>query len=104
MIETYLSSRESLKGVILIMDIRRSPGNEELNFIDWLAGEDLACLLVLTKTDKLSKTRQKKQLAMIANTVGRHREDLLLFSAKTKPGKAAIWRAIETITLDDAHA
>jgi GTP-binding protein len=104
MIETYLSSRESLKGVILIMDIRRSPGNEELNFIDWLAGEGLACLLVLTKTDKLSKTRQKKQLAMIANTVGRHKEDLLLFSAKTKQGKAAIWRAIETITLDDAHA
>ena len=104
MIETYLSSRESLKGVILIMDIRRSPGNEELNFIDWLAGEDLACLLVLTKTDKLSKTRQKKQLAMIADTVGRHKEDLLLFSAKTKQGKAAIWRAIETITLDDAHA
>jgi len=104
MIETYLSSRESLKGVILIMDIRRSPGTEELNFIDWLAREGLACLMVLTKTDKLSKTRQNKQLAMIAGTVGRAKQDLLLFSAKTKKGKPAIWQAIETITLDDTHA
>jgi GTP-binding protein len=104
MIETYLSSRESLKGVILIMDIRRSPGEEELNFIDWLAREGLACLMVLTKTDKLSKTRQNKQLAMIAGAVGRNKEDLLLFSAKTKKGKAGIWGAIEKIGRGDTHA
>jgi len=104
MIETYLSSRKSLKGVILIMDIRRSPGEEDLNFIDWLAGEGLTCLMVLTKTDKLSKTRQNKQRAMIAGAVGRDKEDLFLFSAKTKKGKTDIWQAIEKITLEDTHA
>ncbi len=104
MIETYLSSRKSLKGVILIMDIRRSPGEEELNFIDWLASEDLACLMVLTKADKLSKTRQDKQHVMIAKAVGRKKEDLFLFSAKTKKGKQHIWQALENITMDNAHA
>jgi GTP-binding protein len=104
MIETYLSSRKSLKGVILIMDIRRSPGAEELNFIDWLAGEGLACLMVLTKADKLSKTRQDKQHTMIAKAVGRKKDDLLLFSAKTKKGKQRIWQALENITLGDIHA
>lgn len=104
MIETYLSSRKSLKGVILIMDIRRSPGEEELNFIDWLASENLACLMVLTKADKLSKTRQDKQHVMIAKAVGRKKEDLLLFSAKTKKGKQHIWQALENITLDNTHA
>ena len=104
MIETYLSSRKSLKGVILIMDIRRSPGEEDLNFIDWLAGEGLTCLMVLTKTDKLSKTRQNKQRTMIAGAVDRNREDLLLFSAKTNKGKTDIWQAIEEIALEDTHA
>ncbi len=104
MIETYLSSRKSLKGVILIMDIRRSPGEEELNFIDWLAREGLTCLLVLTKIDKLSKTRQNKQRTMIAGAVDRNREDLLLFSAKTNKGKTDIWQAIEEIALEDTHA
>jgi len=104
MIETYLSSRKSLKGVILIMDIRRSPGAEELNFIDWLAREGTACLMVLTKADKLSKTRQDKQHTMIAGFVGRKREDLFLFSAKTKKGKQLIWQALENITLGNTHA
>ena len=104
MIETYLSSRKFLKGVILIMDIRRSPGAEELNFIDWLACEGLACLMVLTKADKLSKTRQDKQHTMIAKAVGRKKDDLLLFSAKTKKGKQHIWQALDNITLGDIHA
>ncbi|MBW1889414.1 MAG: YihA family ribosome biogenesis GTP-binding protein [Deltaproteobacteria bacterium] len=104
MIETYLSSRESLKGVILILDIRRSPGMEELNFIDWLGREGLACLMVLTKTDKLSKTRQAKQHHMIARAVQKEKKDLLLFSAKTKKGKAEIWRAIEQLIDGDTHA
>jgi len=103
MVETYLSSRESLKGVILIMDIRRSPGMEELNFIDWLGREGLACLLVLTKADKLSKTRQVKQHHLIANTVQRDKNDLLLFSAKTKKGKEAIWQAIKMLVYGDGH-
>ena len=30
MIETYLSSRESLRGVIVLMDLRRTPGTEEM--------------------------------------------------------------------------
>ena len=36
MIETYLSERKTLKGVVLIIDIRRIPRAEELNLIDWL--------------------------------------------------------------------
>ncbi len=36
MIETYLKGRETLKAVVLIMDVRRIPGIEEQNFIDWL--------------------------------------------------------------------
>jgi GTP-binding protein len=36
MIETYLKGRETLKAVVLIMDVRRTPGIEEQNFIDWL--------------------------------------------------------------------
>ena len=61
MIETYLKGRESLKAVILILDIRRTPGIEEQNFIDWLELYHRMPILVLTKADKLSKSAQKKQ-------------------------------------------
>jgi len=103
MIETYLSTRSSLKGVVLIMDIRRTPGTEELNFIDWLDREHLASLLVVTKADKLSKAQQNNQRRVIAQTVRRRTEDLILFSAKTKQGKASVWQAIQRIAAGDKN-
>ena len=95
MIETYLSTRKILKGVVLIMDIRRIPGAEERNFIDWLSQYTIPTLPVLTKTDKLSKTKQIKQHDDIAGALFVDRQDLILFSAKSGRGTAEVWEAIE---------
>lgn len=97
MIETYLSGRETLKGVVLIMDIRRMPGPEEMNFPDWLAYYKLGCIRILTKVDKLSKTKQIKQHKAIATALSAKRDELILFSAKSRLGKENIWRAIEKL-------
>lgn len=97
MIETYLTTRETLKGVVLIMDIRRMPGSEELNFIDWLNHYYISTILVLTKSDKLSKTRQKKQQLEIANALSVNKDNLVLFSAKSRQGKDEVWDAVEKL-------
>jgi GTP-binding protein len=102
MVERYLSSRRTLKGVVLLMDIRRSPGVEEGNLLDWLAGHQIPCLPVLTKADKLSKTKQKKQARAIAGHLDLDPADLLLFSAKTRLGKETVWAAIEELVLPSA--
>ena len=94
-IETYLSGRETLKGVVLIMDIRRMPGPEEMSFMDWLEYYKLGCIRILTKADKLSKTKQIKQHKAIATAMSAQRDDLILFSAKSRLGKENIWCAIE---------
>lgn len=101
MIETYLKGRETLKAVVLIMDIRRIPGIEEQNFIDWLALFHRRSILVLTKADKLSKTRQKKQRQAIGAALGVGESDLILFSAKTRLGKPEVWSAIEREACDE---
>jgi len=69
MIETYLSTRKTLKGVALIMDVRRVPGIQELNFIEWLYYYNLPSMLILTKADKLSKTKQLTQQVTIAKAL-----------------------------------
>ena len=97
MIETYLSGRETLKGVVLIMDLRRMPGPEEMNFLDWLAYYKLGCIRILTKADKLSKTKQIKQHKAIATAMSAKRDDLILFSAKSRLGRENIWQAIEKL-------
>jgi GTP-binding protein len=97
MIETYLSGRKTLQGVILILDIRRVPRQEEFDLIHWLNDHGIACIPVLTKTDKLSKNKQGRQVPAIAETLGIVKEDLILFSAKSRQGKDAVWRAIEKL-------
>jgi len=95
MIETYLSERESLTSVVLIMDIRRLPKEHEFNFIDWLTEQHLPCIPILTKTDKLSKTRQMKQRFSISKLLGMAPDQLILFSAKNRSGLMEVWQAIE---------
>lgn len=97
MIETYLSGRPSLKAVVLLMDLRRTPGIEELAFMDWLQQYGVASVPVLTKADKLSKTEQIKQRKRIAEALERTVESLILFSAKTGMGRETIWRQLEDL-------
>jgi GTP-binding protein len=97
MIEKYLLTRETLKGVVLIMDIRRTPGMEELQFIDWLGSFDIPAILILTKVDKLSKTKQTKQKIIIAETLNVDKDNLILFSAKTGRGKDDVWDAVKKL-------
>jgi GTP-binding protein len=101
MIETYLQGRETLKAVVLILDVRRIPGIEEQNFIDWLELYQRTPILVLTKADKLSKSQQRKQRQAIGSALGQDESALILFSAKSRLGKPEVWSAIERVVVDE---
>jgi len=94
MIEKYLSSRENLKAVVLILDIRRTPNEEDVQLLNWLARREIAAVLVVTKTDKLSKTSQAKQLKIIAGALETDPDELVLFSAKSRQGRDVLWRTL----------
>ncbi len=94
MIETFLSKRETLKGVVVILDIRRTPKTEDLDIIRWLDHYNIARILVITKADKLSKNRQLNHQAAIIQALAIHKAEVILFSAKTRLGRDAVWNAI----------
>ncbi|MBW1995454.1 MAG: YihA family ribosome biogenesis GTP-binding protein, partial [Deltaproteobacteria bacterium] len=94
MVETYLSTRKTLKGVILIIDVRRIPGIDEHLLMNWLRHYHVQLLLVLTKIDKLSRTEQMKQRRNIAQELAVTEKELYLFSAKSGWGKDAVWDGI----------
>jgi len=97
MIEKYLSTRKTLKGVVLIMDIRREPRQEENDLIRWLNFYGIPIIFVLTKVDKLSKSKQIHQHRAIADTLSCAKDLLILFSAKSRQGKNAVWQAVESV-------
>ena len=97
MVETYLASRSTLKGILLVVDIRRVPGTEEQDLIRWLDHHGRTFRIVVTKTDKLSRNKRVRPLRTIAEAFACPREDLLPVSAKTGEGLAAVWQAIEAM-------
>lgn len=98
MINQYLSQRQNLLGLILLIDIRRDPGKEEFEMIHWLESHQKPYLVILTKTDKLSKTKQQKRLLSICSQLNREKNSVILFSAKTKKGRDTILEEVENLT------
>lgn len=99
MIDAYLQSREQLKALILIIDIRRTPGDEEFQLFHWmrLHRSDVPVISVMTKTDKLSGNKLAQRKKAVAETLGLEENDLIYFSAKTGKGVADVWKTIDTI-------
>jgi GTP-binding protein len=65
MIETYISSRGVLAGLVLVMDVRRNWAKEEQMLIDWLRPLAIPCIVVLTKSDKLGKNERNQAVKKI---------------------------------------
>ena len=94
-VEAYLLNRAPLKGVVLIMDIRRVPEKEEHDLIGWLKHLGIECRLAASKADKVSKSEQNRQRSRIAKALLMEKEAVLQFSAKTRQGSDAVWKWIK---------
>jgi GTP-binding protein len=102
MMERYLSGRESLKGVVLILDIRRIPSDEDLQMLSWLRSYNRRPIIVLTKCDKVTKNERARQTAAIAARLQMDKSLLVQFSALSKDGRDAVWQAIQDAVEADA--
>ncbi len=94
MVETYLTSRSNMRGMVLLLDIRREPSKEDLNLWHWLQTMSIEVVKVITKADKLSRNKRNKQIAAIAKTLGCKKEELIEFSAITGEGRHEIWKEL----------
>jgi GTP-binding protein len=93
LIESFLSSRSSLRAVVLLIDIRRGVQQEEEDFVPWLVERKTPIVVTLTKADKLSKA-QRGTAAQAARKALAQKRDPILFSAQDDLGREDLWRAI----------
>lgn len=96
MIETYLSTREQLKAVIMIVDLRHAPSKDDVAMYEYFKHHDLPCVVVATKSDKIPKGKWQKHLKVVRETLQMDKSDeLLLFSSETGQGKDQAWGVIK---------
>ncbi|WP_435924400.1 ribosome biogenesis GTP-binding protein YihA/YsxC [Paenibacillus sp. DYY-L-2] len=95
MIEKYLTEREPLRLVLLIIDVRHPPTKDDELMYDWLKHFDLPVCVVATKADKIPKSKWQKHLKVIREgLVLRAGDPIILFSSEEGIGKDELWTHI----------
>ncbi|MHB8842840.1 MAG: ribosome biogenesis GTP-binding protein YihA/YsxC [Candidatus Aquicultor sp.] len=94
-IGTYLKTRSNLTLVVLLLDIRRIPSQEDKAFFQSIRVNGLEYLIVLTKSDTLGRGSWKKARKDIFTSLEDPPGEPLFFSAKTGQGREEIWAEIE---------
>jgi GTP-binding protein len=84
----YLMKRQSLKGIVVLMDIRHPLKDLDQDLIHWAVQSNLQVLLLLTKADKLSPGPRKKVLLEVTEASMAFMGDVTVqvFSSLTKLG------------------
>ncbi len=95
MVRNYLAGRTTLKGVVLLFDIRRIPREEDLQLLDWLQEYEIPTIPVITKVDKVGRSNRPRHIKDIAEATGLPADVFTLFSALTREGREEIWERIE---------
>lgn len=95
MIETYLTTRETLAVVIQLVDIRHEPSQDDVLMYDFLKHYDIPVIIIATKEDKIPKGKVQKHLKIIRQTLEMETTDTLIsYSSLSKDKNPVIWQAI----------
>jgi GTP-binding protein len=70
LMEEYLGTRETLQLVVVLVDVRRGPEDEEADLFDFLADSGVPAVLVATKLDRVSKSKRKAALDKLRARIG----------------------------------
>ncbi len=98
LIEYYFTYRTNLSLCVLLLDIRRTPNDDDMKMIAAMRSRNVPLIAVLTKSDKISNNEKVKQIKIISEKTGISKENLIVFSATTGIGKEQIWQEIEKLT------
>jgi GTP-binding protein len=97
LIESYLSNRAPLAGVLLLIDIRRGVQDEELDFVPWLAQlpRPIPVVVALTKGDKLAKNKRTLAAMEARRTLALRRDPFVVSTLDGDRAEMdALWRAV----------
>ena len=109
LIEAYLSTRVTLRAVVLLVDVRRGPEREEKELVEYIASTHkkkasrpkVPIIIVATKTDKMPRSQRLPALKRISTDLGCK---VLGFSSTTGEGRDELWHALRGYLLSTANA
>ena len=95
MIEEYLTTRDNLRAVVSLVDLRHEPSSDDVQMYEFLKYYEIPVILVATKADKIPRGKWNKHESMIKKKLDFDRTDtFIIFSSVNKTGVEEAWNAI----------
>ena len=92
MMEDYFSQRKQKKGMVLLVDARHKPTEDDITMMEFARYYEIPICVVATKIDKVKPSQKHKQLKEIRRVLDmREDEPLFPFSSERKEGMEPIW-------------
>lgn len=102
MIETYITTREALKLVIQLVDLRHPPTEDDVLMYDFLKYYDIPTLIIATKEDKIPKGKVQKHIKIIKEKLELESGDQIIsYSSIEKKKQDQIWAAISAFIAEE---
>ena len=93
MMEDYFSQREQKKGLVLLVDARHKPTQDDIAMMEYARYYDIPVCVVATKIDKVKSSQKHKQLKLIRQTLQLNDDEKVFpFSSETRQGIDAVWQ------------
>jgi len=97
LIDPYFADRDQLKGLVLVLDARRKPSEDDIAMCEYGRNAHLSIIAAVTKADKLSRSQLLNNMTVISNDLGIPKSSLVPCSALKKQGIDEMWEKIDEL-------
>lgn len=95
MIEEYLTSRDNLRAVVSLVDLRHDPSADDVQMYEFLKYYEIPVIVVATKADKVPRGKRNKHESAIKKKLNFDSSDaFIIFSSVNKEGLDRSWDTI----------
>ena len=102
LLEWYLGNTPALRGVVQLIDVRHEPTEADRTMIRYLEETGLPALFVLTKVDKLTRSKRAAQVRSVVRSLNVDPDQVIEFSAHTGEGREELLATLEDILCETA--
>lgn len=96
-LDAFFARKEEIAHVFVLGDIRRDPSADDMQMVTYLNYYILPFTVIATKSDKLSRMKQKERVKAVANAYGLGVDNVLSVSGLTGEGKEALLQKISEV-------
>lgn len=93
--ESYLKNRKNINLIILLIDIRHKPSENDIMMLEFIKHTGKHYIVITSKADKIAKTKVPSYVADIAKILDVPEDLIFAYSSETKLNQETIWEVIE---------